>query len=164
MSKRELLKKEFGALYFDKGCCYFSDGNWNLHDLLDYLLSLSGEANVLISSYSISEASVREFLRLKEEGCIMSLRVLLDLSVKSQKGSLLFFANNVADEIRLAANHSKIIIIEGETRFFTVLSSANFTVNPRYECGFITTDNDALEFFKNKLSQAFEKALPLHYG
>lgn len=163
MNKRELLKNEFGALYFDKGCCYFSDGKWNLHDLLDYLLSLSGKSDVLISSYSISEASVREFLRLKEEGCIKTLRVMLDLSVKSQKGSLLFFANNVADEIRLAANHSKIIIIEGETCYFTVLSSANFTVNPRYECGYITTDNDALEFFKTKLLQAFEKALPLIY-
>lgn len=163
MNKRELLKTEFGALYFDKGCCYFSDGKWNLHDLLDYLLSLSGKADVLISSYSISETSVREFLRLKEEGCIKTLRVMLDLSVKSQKGSLLFFANNVADEIRLAANHSKIIVIEGETRCFTVLSSANFTVNPRYECGYITTDKDALEFFKTKLSQAFEKALPIIY-
>lgn len=162
MSKQQSLINDIGRLYQGKVCYYFSD-EWSLHELLAYLLEQTGKADVLISSYSVSEASIREFLRLKESGLINSIRCLLDLTVKAHKGGILYFANNVADEIRLTANHSKLILIESETLCVTVLTSANFTVNPRYESGSITTDKEVFQFFKNKVLTAFEKALPLIY-
>ena len=164
MSKQDLLKEEIGR--FDDirlTCHYFSDGRWSLHDLLAYLLEQSGKSVIKISSYSVSEASVREFLRLKEKGLISSLHCLLDYTVKPHKGGILYFANNVADEIRMAANHSKIILIDGEFCKFTVLTSANFTVNPRYESGMITNKENVYDFYLKKFSEAFDKAIPVIY-
>lgn len=164
MNKQELLKQEFGNFSdYSRGCYYFSDGKWSLHDLLEYLLSITGKSVVLISSYSIGEASVREFLRLKESGQITTLKCMLDFSVKSQKSGLLFFASNVADEIRLAANHSKLILIMGVDIQFTVITSANFTDNPRYETGVINSNPQLYKFYETKFLDAFKEATPVNY-
>ena len=55
----KLLEKEIGTISQNMVKPFWSEGKWNMHDLLTFLLKVTGPAKVWLSTFSISEASVR---------------------------------------------------------------------------------------------------------
>jgi len=131
---------------------YFSDGEFSMHELLEHLLTQTGNARVSISSFSVTEIAVRTFLRLTESGLIKSLHCLFDLNVKRHHLDMLYFTSNVVSSIGLTKNHSKMILISNDHWRIVVVSSANFNVNDKKEVGIISTErniyNQCLQKFK----------------
>lgn len=138
-----------------------SDGEWSMHHLLEYLLRISGPSSVWISSFSITEVAIRTFLNLQEEGLIMDLHCLFDLSVKRHKIGLLNFANNVVSEIAVSKCHAKIILIKNEQHTITVVGSPNFTINDKKEVAVIHKEQWFFEFFFNELTTWMEAGLKI---
>lgn len=114
-----------------------SDGEWSMHQLLEYLLGISGPAKVWISSFSVTEVAIRTFLNLHDSGLLQELHCLFDFTVKRHKVGLLFFANNVSTEIAIDKCHAKLILIQNENFTITVVGSANFNINDKKEVAVI---------------------------
>jgi len=138
---------------------FTSEGEFSMHELLEYLLLKTGPAKVRITSFSITEAAVRSFLHLMETGVILSLECLFDLSVKRHKLGLLNFANNIATSIALTKCHAKLILIENSDWKISVAGSANFQVNDKIEAGVISTCPEFLTFYLDRFSIWFTKGI-----
>jgi hypothetical protein len=136
----------------------FSDGRWNLYDLLSHCLDYTGPADVRISSFSLSENAVRSFLNDKGNGLIKSISLLFDVSIPHRKIDLMLFAREVFSEIRLYPNHSKMILIDGN-RKACIISSQNLTPNPRLEIGALFTTDEHYNIYSDIFDRYFDKAL-----
>ena len=157
------LEKDIGEIKPDLVKPFWSNGKWSMHDLLLYLVKLSGPAKVWLSTFSISEIAIRAFSHALETGLITELHCLFDYTVKTHKLSLLYFAGNIVSDIRLVPNHSKVILIENNDWKITVISSANMSPNPRIEAGVIIVDDNIYNDFKTRLVNTMMNAHPLTF-
>ncbi len=148
------LKKDVGDIHQDTVKAFWSDGKWAMYELLTYLLSVTGPAKVYLSTFSISEASIRAFNTGIEAKMITELHCLFDYTIKKNKVQLLYFANNIANNIKLAPNHSKVILIENDNWKLAVVGSANMTPNPRKEAGVIITVHSLYDEYFTHLTNA----------
>lgn len=130
-------------------------GEWAIHELLPFLLSVIGSAHVRIATFNISEDSLRSIFFLQESGDILGLDLLLDTTVRRHKLELLLFAANITPSIRLTNNHMKVMLIENNTWKVGIVGSANMNNNPRYEAGFIFTGAEHFDYFKEAFEQTF---------
>ena len=157
----ELIHKEIGDIPPNGRIYFLTDGTWSLFELIGYCLKQVGPSHLFITSFSISEESIRHLLYLKENGEILSLSGLFDPSLRKTKTPLLYFAAEVFDKLRFAANHSKIIVCENSVRPLVIVASANLGRNRRIETGIIDTDKQTLWFYKSRLETLFENAIEL---
>ena len=151
---KEVIEKEIPHLPVDGRVYFFTDGTWSLFELIDYILDHIPPSHVTLSSFSMSEDSIRHLLYLKESGRILSLQGLFDPSARKTKTPLLYFAKEVFDSIGLLQNHAKIILFENGKRNLCVLGSANLGRNRRLEAGVIEADPKVFTFFLDHLKQA----------
>lgn len=157
----DIIKSEIGPLQHSINKHFFTQGRWSSHELLLYLLSFSGKANVTIASFSISEITIRSFLNAIEKGYISSLDILLNSSVKRNKTDLLLFAKNVVNKIALANTHMKLTLIENDTWKIIVNQSANSTVNSAWESGVICTEKKVFDLYKEEINRALNNSIIL---
>lgn len=122
-----------------------SDGAWSMHDLLIGLLGITGAADVYISSYAMGETSARILARLKNEGLVKKLYCVLDNRVDVRTAGSLQLIKGIADAYSLIDTHAKVTLIHNDVFKITVVGSANYTENERYEAGIITMDATAFE-------------------
>lgn len=155
----DALNKEIGSLLAEPTVFYWSNA-WSMHELILFLLTQSGPSQLSLSSFSISEEAVRALATAKDMGLITKLTVLFDYTTKKHKPDFVNFINNVADEVRTCANHSKGVLIEGNMKI-AVLSSQNLNRNHRLECGAITANHWTFEHLQKTFQFHFAKATPL---
>ncbi len=157
------LSEKFQPLIEDPSSTvpYYSVSEFSMHQLLEFLLSISGPATVRISSFSLSEVALRSFVRLMDNGTIMQLQCLLDLSVRRHRLGLLFFASNVVTGIALAKNHAKIILIENDTFHWVVVGSANLNENDKIEAGIVSGSAQLYMFFSKAFDTSYAAALKI---
>ncbi|MBN2747350.1 MAG: hypothetical protein JXR34_11550 [Bacteroidales bacterium] len=136
---------------------WFSIGRWSAHELLIYLLSITGPAHVFLSTFSIGEASVRAFYQAHENNHMLSLKILIDYTAKKHRPELLNFAENIGASFKISNNHSKIILIENADWNITVVGSGNMTPNPRYEAGVIFTQAKTYLEYHTALTEVFNE-------
>ncbi len=141
---------------------YFCNNKWSLHDLITHCLDYTGKAKVKISSFSISEAALRSFISNKENDLIHSFILLFDYTIPKRKFDLFLFAYDVFSEIRLASNHSKVILIDGDKNKLLILCSQNLTPNPRLESGVVITISHLYDFFSEHFDKHFLEAIPFN--
>lgn len=157
------LQKDIGSIRHDQIKPFFSEGLWSMHDLLVYLLGITGPAEIWISTFSISEAAIRAIFDASERGMVYAVHCLFDHTIPKNKLSLLFFAHNVVTDIAISANHSKILLIENETWKVTVVSSANMTPNPRKEAGVLFTAPEVFDLYKYHLESSMKEGIPVNF-
>ena len=158
---KQAILNEIGHIPEDGRVYFFTDGTWSLFELIDFALDYIPPSHVTLSSFSLSEDSIRHLLHLKETGKILSLTGLFDPSLRKTKTPLLYFADEIFDRIALSPNHSKIILFENTTKPLTIMASANLGRNRRIEAGLVDTDTEVFDFFFDKLSEAFSMAQPI---
>lgn len=134
---------------------WVSDGSWSMHQMLMALLDITGPADVMISSYAMSETPARILAQLKNERIIKTLRVLLDDRVDTRAAGSLQVIMAIADEYALVKTHAKVTLLQNDHFNITVVGSANYTENKRYETGVIFTDMPAYEMQCKWISKAF---------
>jgi len=124
------------------GFQFVSNGHWSMHQLLQVMLAVSGPADVYISSYAFSELPARAIAECKENGLIRQLNCIIDNRIDVRSAGALQLIKNTADKLKLCATHAKVTVVNNDTFHFIVISSANYTVNKRYESGIIAESND----------------------
>ena len=154
------LQTDIGTISPGQAYPFSSEGKWSNHELFLYLLSLAGKSEVWLSTFSISEVSIRSFASAIDDGLISKFHCIFDHTIKKNKLDLLFFANNIVTDATLLPNHAKLLLIRNENWQISVIGSANMTPNPRKEVGVIFTIpsifNDYLKFFENSKSEGLK--------
>lgn len=135
-------------------------GEWAVHEVLPFLLNKITPSEVKIATFSISEDSLRPLFFLVESGSITQLTLLLDSTVKRHKLDMLLFALNITPNIRIDANHAKILLVRNETHSFGIVGSANLNQPKRIEAGFYFTAGKHFDFFNSEFDKFFNEAIP----
>lgn len=108
--------------------------------LLGWILEQTGPANVIVTTFSTSEEFLSGFLNLRKKGLIKKATMVADLKASKKTVKLDTLMTQCFDEVYLASNHSKILLVNGDNSTVSVVSSQNNTYGGRAECTFITTD------------------------
>jgi hypothetical protein len=122
---------------------------WSVHELLMALLEQTGQADVTISTYAISEQAARQLALRKDDGGIRNLAVLLDQRVDVRTAGSLQLVRNISDRLGMTECHAKVTLIEGAERQFAVIGSANYSENKRWECGLVTSNAAVIAMHKH---------------
>jgi hypothetical protein len=155
------LREDIGEIVQDQVKPFFSEGHWSMHELLLFLLGITGPARVWLSTFSISEDAIRAFSTAMDKGMITQIHCLFDYTIQKNKLGILFFAYNTVSDITITANHSKLILIQNDSWKVSVVGSANMTPNPRKEAGVIFTTGETFDHYLMHLQRAFAEGTQL---
>lgn len=114
-------------------------GQWCIHELVTYLLSITGPADIWKSTWAISEPVVRDIMYLQEKKVIRSIRCIFDYKTVEQKSKAYHLAQTNFTQVTLTHSHAKVTVLKNEKWCITVFGSANDNRNPRVERGCICT-------------------------
>lgn len=139
-NRLDVIKSTIGQLNASNGLYFMTDGAWSNVQLLDYILTLTGPADVFFSTWSISADAIRCFSTWRDSGMIRTCFAILDQGIRNRKPEILQQASGCFQNLRLIKCHAKVMVISNDHYQVTVLGSANFTRNPRKEAGMIIMD------------------------
>jgi hypothetical protein len=126
---------------------WVSRAEWSAIDLLTAILSMhSGAADITLSSYAFSERPARILANLMSEGKIAKLHCIIDSRVDVRSQTALQLIKGCAQKLKLVDTHAKVTVVHMDGFWYTVVGSANYTSNRRFEAGFITTHADIAAF------------------
>ena len=136
---------------------FYSDGAFNLVQLVTYILKQTGPAHVFLTTYSIAEDSINVLKRKVEHGEILSARFIVDNRVRSMSAKNFdLLAGSFAGCYRCRALHAKVTLVYNEDWHITLIGSQNATRNPKLERGIIHTDVNIFNFDKKILEHEFD--------
>ena len=148
---------ELGTLQHGNNKHFYSNGAFNLIQLVLYILSQTGPAHVFMCSYSISMDSIATLLKHKERGNILDIRFLIDNRVRSISPKPFdYLITAFPNDYRCCALHAKVALIWNEDWKISVIGSQNATHNPKLERGIIHTDSSVFSFDLITLRDAFD--------
>lgn len=130
-------------------CHFYTDGAWNMHQLLVGLLEITGAAHIYLSSFAMSETAVRTIHSLQDIGVIKSLHCVIDNRVETRSAGSLQLLKSISSSISLRPCHAKTTVIEGELCSLVIIGSANYTENKRMEVGFVDSNPETCAFHKS---------------
>lgn len=111
--------------------------------LLNWILQQTGRADVWVSTFSTSEAFLNGFHGLRKKGLIVHSVLVADLKASRKTIQLYRLMSSCFDDVCLAMNHSKIVLVQNDTHLVSVISSQNQTYGDRAECTMVTTGQQA---------------------
>lgn len=153
---KDLLDSCFeGALVPGTLVPFMHKGEWAIHQVLPLLLSRIGPAEVSISTFNVSEDSLRALFFLNEDHQLKGLRLLLDMNVRRHKLGLLLFAGGITPDIRLDSCHAKVLLVKNAAYQFGIVGSANLNWNHRWESGFYFSAGPTFDYFDRMFGEAF---------
>lgn len=124
---------------------FVSDGSWSMHDFLLGIIDDYPQAKVWLSTYAITETSARILCDLQHQGKISKLNILGDYRIKDRYPAVEQLLQSNAT-LRGTQIHGKVLVINAQDQYLTVLGSANWTTNPRIELGVIDQSADVANF------------------
>ena len=132
-------------------------------DILRWVLSQTGPADIQMTSFSISEEFLRRIFFIMKEDLVRSLDIVLDFKATNKTLKLWPFIAQTVRNCYLSDNHSKILLVNNESWKVSVVMSQNLTRGNRYESGFISTDPAAFDALHEQLNYVITcQSVPFH--
>lgn len=143
-------------------------------DILEWILSQVGVAEVWQTSFSISEEFLRRLFFItqptkslgsaKNDKRISKFHLVLDLKATNKTLKLWAFLTQVIERTYLADNHSKILLVKSERGYtISVITSQNLTRGNRHESAFISTDKAIFDRLHEQVNDLITNhSVPLH--
>lgn len=128
---------------------YASMGEWSTHDLVFYLLNQTGPAEVTFTTWAISEYAIRQLYNFVNSGMITKLSGIFDYRNGIHKPAELQFLKQITTDIKAAKCHAKVTTIINKSHWYSIVTSANYTRNPRIEAGVICNSKEIAEFHRS---------------
>lgn len=151
------LRQVIGQLAQGDTIAYATGGQWSSHEMLRYCLQTTGPARVALTTWAVTEDPLRMIHQLINSGQITAFDCVFDYRTEKRKPEALQFAKSIEARVKLSHCHAKILVIQNDTWSITVVSSANFTNNPRLEAGTIFTSKAAADFYLSIIQKEFDK-------
>lgn len=138
---------------------FFSEG-FQLSDVIEWVLTQTGAASLLVSSFSVGDESLRKLHSLRQSGKIKSVTLVCDSRAMVKTRTLLSFMKGIASRVLVGNNHSKVVIADGAELSTVIVTSQNMTRGNRFEAGVVSADpslvEDCREAFNDLITQAVE--------
>lgn len=110
-------------------------------DILEWILTQVGMAEVWQTSFSISEEFLRRLFFICKANKVSRINLVLDHKATNKTLKLWAFITQIIERTYLADNHSKILLVKSESGdTVSVVTSQNLTRGNRAESAFISTD------------------------
>lgn len=138
--RRRSLDFTIGNIQPNENIHFATAAEWNMADLLLYLLEQTGPAEVMLSTFEMSEQPARIISQLIDMKMITKFVCIIDYRSKERKPGVFQLMNNIASKIKQAPCHAKVTLISNKDWQVCVVGSANYTRNIRIEAGIISTD------------------------
>ena len=135
-----------------------TNGAFSLISLIDAVLDITGEANVIISTWSAGFYDVTAVNQLIESGKIKDFKIILDRSYKSRQAQYSATVEELfgLENIRTTNTHAKFVLIQNEEWNVCIRSSMNLNENKRCENFDVDNDIDVYNLFYNFVSELFK--------
>ena len=135
-----------------------TNGAFSLISLIDAVLDITGEANVIISTWSAGFYDVTAVNQLIESGKIKDFKIILDRSYKSRQAQYSATIEELfgLENIRTTNTHAKFVLIQNEEWNVCIRSSMNLNENKRCENFDVDNDIDVYNLFYNFVSELFK--------
>ncbi len=125
---------------------FYSGGNWSLHELVAYLLTITGCADLYFSTWAIREEPIRAMINWKQSGFVRSIHALLDKRSEHRDAAAIELCRSNFDSVLFDPCHAKVTVIKNDKWAITINGSQNYTKNPRKESGVISCDKTVADF------------------
>ncbi len=153
--KLQLLLK---AIEGGKSVHYLSKGDWSMHDLISQLLQKFNPAELFITTYALREFAVRQIILAQDAGKLTAVNMILDYRAKIRTPEVFQLASQNINKICLYGIHAKVTVLKSDKGCITIVGSANWTSNPRVECGVVSMNKNLAEFHINWIKKIMENA------
>lgn len=125
----------------DAPCQAYLSNAVQVADILEWILSQVGVAEIWQTSFSISEEFLRRLYFICKDKRVSRINLVLDHKATNKTLKLWTFINQVIERTYLADNHSKILLVKSQKGdMVSVGTSQNLTRGNRAESAFISTD------------------------
>lgn len=149
---------ELGQLTQSVNKHFYSNGAFNLIQLVLYVLRQTGPAHLFICTYSISTDSIATLVRYREQGDILDVRFLIDNRVRTISPKPFdYLITSFPDAYRCCALHAKVALIWNRGWKISIVGSQNATHNPKLERGIIHTQESVFDFDLRVLQDEFDR-------
>lgn len=149
---------ELGQLTQSVNKHFYSNGAFNLIQLVLYVLRQTGPAHLFICTYSISTDSIATLVRYREQGDILDVRFLIDNRVRTISPKPFdYLITSFPDAYRCCALHAKVALIWNRDWKISIVGSQNATHNPKLERGIIHTEESIFDFDLKVLQDEFDR-------
>lgn len=132
----------------------FLDVRIQLFQLIVAVLEQTGAASVRIATFSSSEEFLLRMLKLRERGLVTFASLLTDNKSIYKTLSLHHLMTQAYDEVLIAPNHSKFVLVQNERHKVAIVTSQNQTRGDRLELSYISTDAQQFDDIAAGLSRA----------
>lgn len=139
-----------------------SMGEWSADNMLAWGLSIVGPSALTFATWSLSVAPAARIIRMSDDGHIAELAGVFDLRacIRKPEAMRMLRGKFGRNAIRIFDCHAKVYLLTGGLFPIAMISSANFTNNPRIEVSVITADPVAVEFHREWISAVHAGADP----
>ena len=125
----------------DAPCQAYLSNAVQVADILEWILSQVGMAEIWQTSFSISEEFLRRLYFICKDKRVSRINLVLDHKATNKTLKLWAFISQVIERTYLADNHSKILLVKSQKGdMVSVVTSQNLTRGNRAESAFISTD------------------------
>lgn len=125
----------------DAPCQAYLSNAVQVADILEWILSQVGVAEIWQTSFSISEEFLRRLYFICKDKLVSRINLVLDHKATNKTLKLWAFISQVIERTYLADNHSKILLVKSQKGdMVSVVTSQNLTRGNRAESAFISTD------------------------
>lgn len=125
----------------DAPCQAYLSNAVQVADILEWILSQVGVAEIWQTSFSISEEFLRRLYFICKDKRVSRINLVLDHKATNKTLKLWTFINQVIERTYLADNNSKILLVKSQKGdMVSVVTSQNLTRGNRAESAFISTD------------------------
>lgn len=125
----------------DAPCQAYLSNAVQVADILEWILSQVGVAEIWQTSFSISEEFLRRLYFICKDKRVSRINLVLDHKATNKTLKLWAFISQVIERTYLADNHSKILLVKSQKGdMVSVMTSQNLTRGNRAESAFISTD------------------------
>lgn len=146
---RMKIEEVFGDLNNETDLHYITAGAWSTHDLIDYIIDKIGPAELTACTWSVSSPAHEKLIKMLNLGKITKLNMLLDWRIHQRGKGVAVWLKQYADNFKVSNCHAKVSVLESKTHAISIVGSANWTNNPRIECGILSTSPQIAQFHKN---------------
>lgn len=133
---------------------YWTNNHWSTYDLLMYMLSISGTAEVTFHTWGLGKQAVTLFDKAIKAGAISQCYAVFDVTLKQRKSNILAQARMVIPNIGFVEVHGKSFTVLNDTHSITAITTSNMTKNRRLEFGVIFTQENVCNQYAQLAKEA----------
>jgi len=142
----KLIAALVGEVGPDKLVEFNTAGEFSFHQVIEYLVTITGASDLYLSTWTIKEDPARALFNLKQKGLLKGLYCVFDHRIRTHDAKHYYFIEKICTEIKLTSVHAKVAVLIGDKCSLVMTTSANMSNNPRIEVGTISGHDKLIEF------------------